>query len=59
MAPPGTQGGVNYYGGSFDPKRHLFIVNVNNLFQPMQVVKNPDGDFVNDYGVGHPPLLGQ
>src|SRR6476659_4882633 len=25
VAPPGTQGGVNYYGGSFDPKLHLFV----------------------------------
>ena len=39
VAPPGTQGGVNYYGGSFDPKLHLFVANVNNLFQPMRVVK--------------------
>ncbi len=47
VAPPGTQGGVNYYGGSFDPQRGLFIVNVNNLFQPMRIVQNPDGSFVN------------
>jgi quinoprotein glucose dehydrogenase len=47
VAPPGTQGGVNYYGGSFDPKRHLFIANVNNMFQPMRVITNPDGTFVN------------
>jgi quinoprotein glucose dehydrogenase len=51
VAPPGTQGGVNFYGGSFDPKLHLFVANVNNLFQPMHVVKKPDGTFVNDYGV--------
>ncbi len=48
VAPPGTQGGVNYYGGSFDPVRHLFIVNVNNLFQPMKVVKTADGEYVNN-----------
>jgi len=47
VAPPGTQGGVNYYGGSFDPKRGLFVVNVNNLFQPMRVIQNADGTFVN------------
>jgi quinoprotein glucose dehydrogenase len=51
VAPPGTQGGVNYYGGSYDPRLHLFIANVNNLFQPMHVSKKPDGSFVNDYGV--------
>ncbi|HEY0265177.1 MAG TPA: PQQ-binding-like beta-propeller repeat protein [Rhizomicrobium sp.] len=51
VSPPGTQGGVNFYGGSYDPKLHLFVANVNNLFQPMHVVKKPDGSFVNDYGV--------
>jgi quinoprotein glucose dehydrogenase len=44
---PGTQGGVNYYGGSFDPKLGLFIANVNNLGQPMRIVKNPDGSYIN------------
>lgn len=48
VAPPGTQGGVNYYGGSFDPIRHLYVVNVNNLFQPMRVVKSADGEYVNN-----------
>ena len=47
---PGTQGGVNYYGGGFDPKLHLFVANVNNLFQPMRVVKKPDGTYANNYG---------
>jgi quinoprotein glucose dehydrogenase len=51
VAPPGTQGGVNYYGGSYDPKLHLFVANVNNLFQPMRVVKKADGTYVNNYGV--------
>ena len=44
---PGTQGGVNYYGGAFDPKLGLFIVNVNNLAQPMRIVRNPDGSYIN------------
>ena len=44
---PGTQGGVNYYGGAFDPVRGLFVVNVNNLAQPMRIVKGPDGAYVN------------
>ncbi len=44
---PGTQGGVNYYGGAFDPKLGLFVVNVNNLAQPMRIIKNPDGSYVN------------
>jgi quinoprotein glucose dehydrogenase len=51
VSPPGTQGGVNFYGGSYDPKLHLFVANVNNLFQPMHVSQKPDGSFVNDYGV--------
>lgn len=44
---PGTQGGVNYYGGAFDPQLGLFVVNVNNLGQPMRIVRNPDGSFSN------------
>lgn len=44
---PGTQGGVNYYGGAIDPKHGLFIVNVNNLAQPMRIIRNPDGSYIN------------
>ncbi|RAK60657.1 pyrroloquinoline quinone-dependent dehydrogenase [Phenylobacterium hankyongense] len=44
---PGTQGGVNFYGGAVDPKLHLFVVNVNNLAQPMRIVQNPDGSYSN------------
>ncbi|WP_162875608.1 PQQ-binding-like beta-propeller repeat protein [Sphingomonas crusticola] len=44
---PGTQGGVNYYGGAYDPKRGLFIANVNNLAQPMRMVKTAEGTYVN------------
>ncbi len=44
---PGTQGGVNYYGGAFDPKLGLFFANVNNLAQPMRIVRNPDGSYSN------------
>jgi quinoprotein glucose dehydrogenase len=44
---PGTQGGVNYYGGTFDPKTGLFIVNVNNLAQPMRIVRQADGSYIN------------
>jgi quinoprotein glucose dehydrogenase len=51
VSPPGTQGGVNFWGGSFDPKLRLFVANVNNLFQPIHVVQKPDGTFANDYGV--------
>lgn len=44
---PGTQGGVNYYGGAFDPNSGLYVVNVNNLGQPMRIVRKPDGSYVN------------
>lgn len=44
---PGTQGGVNYYGGAFDPKLGLFIANVNNLAQPVRVIRDADGSYIN------------
>ncbi len=44
---PGTQGGVNYYGGAFDPRLGLFVVNVSNLAQPMRMVKMADGSYAN------------
>ena len=44
---PGTQGGVNYYGGAFDPKLGLFVVNVNNLGQPMRIIRSNDGGYIN------------
>jgi quinoprotein glucose dehydrogenase len=44
---PGTQGGVNYAGGAFDPSHGLFIVNVNNLGQPMRIVPDEAGGYTN------------
>jgi quinoprotein glucose dehydrogenase len=44
---PGTHGGVNYYGGAFDPKLGLFVVNVNNLGQPMRIIRSQDGGYIN------------
>ena len=44
---PATQGGVNYSGGAFDPRLGLFVVNVNNLGQPVRIVRNPDGSYSN------------
>jgi quinoprotein glucose dehydrogenase len=44
---PGTQGGVNYYGGAFDPQLGLFVVNLNNLGQPMRIIRNSDGSYSN------------
>jgi quinoprotein glucose dehydrogenase len=44
---PGTHGGVNYAGGTFDPTLGLFIVNVNNLGQPMRIVADGAGGYIN------------
>ena len=44
---PGTHGGVNYSGGAFDPTLGLFVVNVNNLGQPMRIVPDPAGGYTN------------
>lgn len=51
---PGTLGGVNWAGGSFDPKLGLYVVNAFSLGQIMQIV--PDGKgFFNNRG----PLNGR
>ena len=44
---PGTHGGVNYSGGAFDPTHGLFVVNVNNLGQPMRIVRDETGGYTN------------
>ena len=44
---PGTQGGVNYSGGAFDPVHGLFVVNVNNFAQPMRIVSDGAGGYIN------------
>ena len=44
---PGTHGGVNYSGGAFDPAHGLFVVNVNNLAQPMRIVRDETGSYIN------------
>ena len=44
---PGTHGGVNYSGGAFDPTLGLFVVNVNNLGQPMRIVRDEAGGYTN------------
>ena len=48
ISPPGPQGGINFWGGSYDPKLHLFVSNTNNLFQPMRLVQKPDGSYINE-----------
>jgi quinoprotein glucose dehydrogenase len=47
MSPPGPQGGINFWGPAYDPKLHLFISNTTNLFQPMRLVRRPDGSWIN------------
>ncbi|HEX4346632.1 MAG TPA: PQQ-binding-like beta-propeller repeat protein [Vicinamibacterales bacterium] len=47
ISPPGPAGGINFWGGSYDPKLHLFVSNVNNMFQPMRLIVRPDGSVVN------------
>jgi quinoprotein glucose dehydrogenase len=44
---PGTHGGVNFSGGTFDAALGLFIVNVNNLGQPMRIVRDAEGGYAN------------
>ena len=44
---PGTHGGVNFSGGAFDPTLDLFIVNVNNLGQPMRIVQHEVEGYTN------------
>jgi quinoprotein glucose dehydrogenase len=47
MSPPGPAGGVNFWGGTFDPKLNLFVTNVSNVLQPMRLVRGPDGNWRN------------
>lgn len=44
---PGTQGGVNFYGPAYDPQLGILVANVNNLAQPMRIVKNANGSYSN------------
>ena len=47
MSPPGPAGGVNFWGGTYDPKLNLFVTNVSNVFQPMRLMQRPDGSWAN------------
>jgi quinoprotein glucose dehydrogenase len=44
---PGTLGGVNWAGGSFDPRLGVYVVNVFELGQIMQIVADGKGFFAN------------
>ena len=47
VSPPGPQGGINFWGPAYDPRLHLFVSNTTNLFQPMRLVQQPDGSWIN------------
>ncbi|HWY62528.1 MAG TPA: PQQ-binding-like beta-propeller repeat protein, partial [Rhizomicrobium sp.] len=47
MSPPGPAGGVNFWGGTYDPKLNLFVTNVSNVYQPMRLMQRPDGSWAN------------
>jgi len=40
---PSSLGGVDWGGGSFDPKTGLYVINVNALGSPQQLAQQPDG----------------
>ena len=47
MSPPGSAGGINFWGPAYDPDLRLFISNTTNMFQPMRLIQRPDGAWVN------------
>jgi glucose dehydrogenase len=47
ISPPGPAGGINFWGPAYDPQLHLFISNTSNIFQPMRLVRQPDGTWQN------------
>jgi len=47
ISPPGPAGGINFWGPAYDPELHLFVSNVNNIFQPMRLVRRDDGSYAN------------
>jgi quinoprotein glucose dehydrogenase len=44
---PGTLGGANWAGGSFDPRLGLYVVNIFELGQIMQITPDGKGFFAN------------
>jgi quinoprotein glucose dehydrogenase len=42
---PGSLGGVDWGGAAFDPRLGYYIVNVNELASPQQLVQRPDGSW--------------
>jgi quinoprotein glucose dehydrogenase len=42
---PSSLGGVDWGGGSFDPRTGLYVINVNALGSPQQLAQQPDGSW--------------
>jgi quinoprotein glucose dehydrogenase len=42
---PGSLGGIDWGGAAFDARLGYYIVNVNELASPQQLVKRPDGSW--------------
>jgi quinoprotein glucose dehydrogenase len=42
---PGSLGGSDWGGGSFDPATGLYIINLNQLSSPQQMSQQPDGSW--------------
>ena len=42
---PSSLGGVDWGGGSFDPRTGLYVINVNALASPQQLAQQPDGSW--------------
>jgi quinoprotein glucose dehydrogenase len=42
---PGSLGGSDWGGGSFDPASGLYVINLNQLASPQQLAQQPDGSW--------------
>jgi quinoprotein glucose dehydrogenase len=42
---PAAQGGPEWAGGAFDPKRGIYVVNTNDMGYVIRMVKRPDGAY--------------
>ena len=59
---PGGEGGPEWAGGAFDPKRGLFIINTNEIGYITTMTRNPDGSYsplTRRFGLPHNAMLCQ
>jgi quinoprotein glucose dehydrogenase len=47
---PGSQGGANWPGGSFDPESHMFFIYGKNAIEAQNVTQGPDGRLTGQNG---------